>query len=1045
MATHDDLRIKRTEVFKGKNEQVFHKFENFHIALAGLAKISEKLEKKIKVPKFEAKSKSTITSYEDVDSNDIYENGGGDEEAEIYDQIYSQQVDSAGEIAPQGLDMAVKELVDFNNSFIVKVLENIKNNFESKPSTVLLKREFFSVFMIDDLLRLHRRLKEKLEVLIHSYVEIGNIFEELKDDFLIYCKITARMRIALEFLCDQMAESEEAKTCIDSLQKEARQVNRQLEEPGPNEIKDLIAMIPQHVMRYHMVIENIQKQASKAKGKRTDVEKEARRATNIMKNMTQHMDRVSKDYRYIIAMDEFKREIQSFPFLDLHRFGLLKNELKEMMMAAGDAPSVFKPFNLLVFNEYIVALETVTREEPTGKIDWWGVPITMKVKEKKFSKCFKIRDFDHIHTRPDGDGQVHLFVNTYKEAKVDPDRSFILKFHDQDEASSLEKDMKDYLKEAQTKIYFGTDHQDHECEKFRANGKMEENIRVRCGACDKLLEGLLFTAVRCKTCDKFYHKECFSIEKSDADQVNEDDKFEPPEHHLIEKLNDLQLEDVDLGEINRNVIISKLRKRRPGTFLLRYSKEREKYMLSVKNMEDDKSKNITQHVIKTVEINGTTNYYIEKGTVAPTLLELIQKHRLSHFLYIPVTLESPPHSNDEEEEKPDEEPTETEEPGSEDEDILQSNLSEAHLRYFFGDITSAKAGDTLREDDIPGSFLLRKNGDDYKLSWLTFNGALMHAVIRQDYGKFSLAANQMQFSSIEAMVRNYQAFEQSNKMALGTPMKNPEMERSLTRDKTPSFIKKEREVSRSQGPTLLPHFKGTMTENEAERTLQKEPNASFLLRVDDQKELFISYKASHRTFHLQVEDKRDTFSVYLSDIGKITETSIRRLVDHLKELEAFSTPQSSPLDTDFPGLKPRSGVPPALPKGPKGAKPKNFHRQGSFQDGATALPPNEEEEEEYENETVTEKFPVIGRMENQSAARFLQDKPNGSWILRLNNLGEERITVKKDDRPVHIKLYKSPTGGVSLRSSDKPVPLNTLIEKLIGQGTLREQILQISN
>jgi len=298
------------------------------------------------------------------------------------------------------------------------------------------------------------------------------------------------------------------------------------------------------------------------------------------------------------------------------------------------------------------------------------------------------------------------------------------------------------------------------------------------------------------------------------------------------------------------------------------------------------------------------------------------------------------------------------------------------------------------------------------------------------------------------MVRNYQAFEQNNKMALGTPLKNPEMERSLTRDKTPSFIRKEREVSRSQGPTSLPHFKGTMTENEAEKTLQKEPNASFLLRVDDQKEFFISYKASHRTFHLQVEDNRDTFSVYLSDIGKITETSIRRLVDHLKELEAFSTPQSSPLETDFPGFKPRNGVPPALPKGPKGAKPRYFDRQGgSFQDGAAALPPNEEEEEEeeYENETATEKFPVIGRMENQSAARFLQDKPNGSWILRLNNLGEERITVKKDDRPVHIKLYKSPTGGVSLRSSDKPVPLNTLIEKLIGQGTLREQILQIGD
>ena len=275
-------------------------------------------------------------------------------------------------------------------------------------------------------------------------------------------------------------------------------------------------------------------------------------------------------------------------------------------------------------------------------------------------------------------------------------------------------------------------------------------------------------------------------------------------------------------------------------------------------------------------------------------------------------------------------------------------------------------------------------------------------------------------------------------MALGTPLKNPEMEMSITRDKTPSFIKKERAVSRMQGPDALPHFKGTMTENEAEKTLQKEPNSSFLLRVDDQEEIFISYKASHRTFHLPIDEKKDTFSVCLSDHGKITETSIRRLVDHLKELEAFSTPPPSPFEIDLPGFKPRSTVPPALPKGPKGAKPKHSNRS---QDGAAAFSPNEEEE--YENEVVPEKFPVIGRMENQSAARFLQDKPNGSWILRLNNLGEERITVQKDDRPVHIKLYKSPTGGVSLRSSEKPVPLNTLIKKLIGQGTLKKQIVQI--
>ena len=133
----------------------------------------------------------------------------------------------------------MKELVDFNDAFITKVLENIKDNFESKPSTPLLKRNFFPVIMIDDLLTLHRKLKEKLEVVSYSYVEIGNVFDELKDDFLIYCKIVARMREASEFLNDQIAGDATVKECIDNLQSAARRANALSKESGPSEILDL--------------------------------------------------------------------------------------------------------------------------------------------------------------------------------------------------------------------------------------------------------------------------------------------------------------------------------------------------------------------------------------------------------------------------------------------------------------------------------------------------------------------------------------------------------------------------------------------------------------------------------------------------------------------------------------------------------------------------------------------------------------------------------------------------------------------------------------
>ena len=42
--------------------------------------------------------------------------------------------------------------------------------------------------------------------------------------------------------------------------------------------------------------------------------------------------------------------------------------------------------------------------------------------------------------------------------------------------------------------------------------------------------------------------------------------------------------------------------------------------------------------------------------------------------------------------------------GLEEEEILNTNLAEAHFKYFFGNITSTEAGDTLKEEDIPSSF-----------------------------------------------------------------------------------------------------------------------------------------------------------------------------------------------------------------------------------------------------------------------------------------------------------------------------------------------------
>ena len=63
----------------------------------------------------------------------------------------------------------------------------------------------------------------------------------------------------------------------------------------------------------------------------------------------------------------------------------------------------------------------------------------------------------------------------------------------------------------------------------------------------------------------------------------------------------------------------------------------------------------------------------------------------------------------------------------------------------------------------------------------------------------------------------------------------------------------------------------------------------------------------------------------------------------------------------------------------------------------------------------------------------------GAWILRYNMKGEERISLKKDDKVVHIKIFRSDTGA-RLKPSDKLLPFDTLIQKLIDQETLGTQL-----
>ena len=88
----------------------------------------------------------------------------------------------------------------------------------------------------------------------------------------------------------------------------------------------------------------------------------------------------------------------------------------------------------------------------------------------------------------------------------------------------------------------------------------------------------------------------------------------------------------------------------------------------------------------------------------------------------------------------------------------------AHLLYFWGDITSGEADKILRDKD-PGSFLVRKNVDIYKLSWKSLQRKHHHAHI--DLEKFGTVYDQVEAQKKLGL---------SHSTAIRIPCKNPTME-----------------------------------------------------------------------------------------------------------------------------------------------------------------------------------------------------------------------------------------------------------------------------
>ena len=88
------------------------------------------------------------------------------------------------------------------------------------------------------------------------------------------------------------------------------------------------------------------------------------------------------------------------------------------------------------------------------------------------------------------------------------------------------------------------------------------------------------------------------------------------------------------------------------------------------------------------------------------------------------------------------------------------------------------------------------------------------------------------------------------------------------------------------------------------------------------------------------------------------------------------------------------------------------------------------------------KFPCFGEMTHNEATMKLFDEVEGSWLLRKNEKKELRISIKREQRILQYKLYRSEAAGghFSIQPEFPKIPLQDLLIALQIEGFLGAQL-----
>ena len=104
----------------------------------------------------------------------------------------------------------------------------------------------------------------------------------------------------------------------------------------------------------------------------------------------------------------------------------------------------------------------------------------------------------------------------------------------------------------------------------------------------------------------------------------------------------------------------------------------------------------------------------------------------------------------------------------------------------------------------------------------------------------------------------------------------------------------------------------------------------------------------------------------------------------------------------------------------------------------------EEKDTQETGESEASEYPFMGTLIKAQAKLILMRRPKGTWLLRYNEDGEVRISIKLETKVAHMKIHKSPE-GYFLNSGNLPAPFDDVIAYLIETKMLSPHPLTIAD